>query len=190
MEHFYHSIGEDWMDFHDLYTDAVSYYPDRSHFVEVGCWKGRSSAYLAVEIAKSGKNIKFDCIDTWQGSEEHIDPNSFYYSKELANDKDWLYYEFLKNVSPARDFINPIRMASLDASKLYEDRSLDFVFIDAAHDYTNVYRDILSWYPKVKVGGIISGHDYTTYDGVKCAVDDYFKGKKISLKNSYWVHVK
>jgi hypothetical protein len=190
MEHFYHNIGEDWMDFHELYSEAVSIYPDRSHFVEIGCWKGRSSAYLSVEILRSGKNIKFDCIDTWNGSEEHLNPDSFFYSKELADDKDWLYYEFLNNISPVRDHLNPIRLSSLEAANLYEDRSLDFIFIDAAHDYKNVYRDILSWYPKVKKGGIISGHDYTTYEGVKLAVDDYFRDKEFTVKNSYWFHKK
>ena len=37
---------------------------------------------------------------------------------------------------------------------------MDFVFLDAAHDYENVKEDILSWYPKVKVGGWLTGHDY------------------------------
>jgi SAM-dependent methyltransferase len=190
MEHFYHNIGEDWMDFHDLYTEAVDYYPDGSHFVEIGCWKGRSSAYLATEIANSGKRIKLDCVDTWDGSEEHLDPNSPFYVQQLLSDKDWLYFEFIKNIFPAKEFINPIRCESLKAANLYEDRSLDFVFIDAAHDYTNVMRDILSWYPKVKKGGIISGHDYTTYTGVKLAVDEFFQGKEISFNNSYWFHRK
>lgn len=190
MEHFYHTIGEDWMDFHSLYSEAVEYFPDGAHFVEIGCWKGRSSAYLATEIANSGKRIRLDCVDTWDGSEEHLDPNSPFHVPQLLSDKDWLYYEFIRNTFPAKEFINPIRCESLKAANLYEDRSLDFVFIDAAHDYTNVMRDILSWYPKVKKGGIISGHDYTTYTGVKLAVDEFFIGKEVSFNNSYWFHRK
>ena len=40
------------------------------------------------------------------------------------------------------------------------DGSLDMVFLDAAHDYESVKRDIQQWYPKLKSGGLISGHDY------------------------------
>ena len=42
-----------------------------AHFVEVGSYKGRSTSFMAVEIANSGKQIKFDCVDTWEGSPEH-----------------------------------------------------------------------------------------------------------------------
>jgi hypothetical protein len=51
-------------------------------------------------------------------------------------------------------------MSSIEAAETYLDNSLDFVFIDAAHDYDSVKQDIISWLPKVKKGGIISGHDY------------------------------
>jgi hypothetical protein len=190
MKHFYHTIGEDWMDFQQLYSEMVDTFPDGSHFVEIGCWKGRSSAYMATEIIRSGKRIKFDCVDTWNGSEEHLDPNSPFYVPSLSEDKDWLYYTFIQNTFPVREHLNPIRIESLKAANLYEDRSLDFVFIDAAHDYKNVYRDIISWFPKVKKGGIISGHDYTTYSGVKNAVDDFFLGKELRFNNSYWVYKK
>jgi hypothetical protein len=76
MEHFYKNIGEDWMDFQELYSEMVNYFPDNSHFVEVGSWKGRSASYMAVEILNSKKRIKFDCVDTWLGSVEHTDPYS------------------------------------------------------------------------------------------------------------------
>lgn len=167
MEHFYHSIGEDWFNYQNLYSYIVDYFPDKSHFVEIGSWKGRSSSYMAVEIINSGKNIQFDCIDTWMGSEEHVIP-------ELESNPDWLYEEFLKYILPVNHVVNPIRKPSLEAVNLYPDRSLDFVFIDAAHDYINVKKDILSWYPKVKIGGIIAGHDYPYWGGVKRAVDEVF----------------
>jgi len=67
MEHFYNTIGEDWFTYQELYSNMVEYFPDNSLFIEVGSWKGRSTSYMAVEIANSEKNIKFDCIDTWNG---------------------------------------------------------------------------------------------------------------------------
>ena len=192
MEHFYQNIGEDWMDFQELYSEMVNYFPDNSHFVEVGSWKGRSASYMSVEILNSKKRIQFDCVDTWLGSVEHTDPNSLFFVEELINDKDWLYYQFLNNTRPVCDIINTVRSSSLDSVNLYENRSLDFVFIDASHEYDDVKKDILAWYPKIKKGGIIAGHDFTTFEGVRQAVDELIinKGMNYVLKNSYWIHKK
>ena len=161
----------------------VNYFPDGAHFVEVGSWKGRSSAFMAVEVINSNKNIKFDCVDTWLGSEEHLDPNNRYFNPELVKDRDWLFKYFLNSTQTVSHIINPIRKTSIEASNLYQDRSLDFVFIDAAHDYENVKADIEAWYPKVKIGGYIGGHDYPEFEGVKRAVDEFLKQNFIKKEN-------
>lgn len=59
------------------------------------------------------------------------------------------------------------------------DGLLDFVFIDANHSYPHVRQDIKLWYPKVRKGGLVSGHDYNTdrpkrFSGVIKAVKQYF----------------
>jgi len=57
----------------------------------------------------------------------------------------------------------------------------DFVFIDADHTYESVKKDILAWYPKVKKGGIIAGHNYFVegkgYEGLRKAVIEIFGNK-------------
>ena len=194
MEHFYKSIGEDWFTYQELYSNMVNYFTDNSIFVEVGSWKGRSSSYMAVEIHNSGKNIRFDCVDTWNGSEENLNPDSYWFQPELINDDNWLYRTFLSNTYQVNHIINPIRTASLEASQYYKDRSIDFVFIDAAHDYENVKADLNAWYPKVKLGGFIGGHDYPGYDGVVKAVNEFFMtdeyNASLNLKDNYWWHRK
>jgi hypothetical protein len=178
MEHFYQNLGEDWFTYQQFYSKMVSYFLDGSHFVEVGSWKGRSAAYMAVEILNSKKNIKFDCVDTWQGSEEHTNPNSSSFNSEIIRNPNWLYEEFSKNIRPVEKIINPKRKNSIDASGDYEDRSLDFVFIDADHTYSSVKQDIACWFPKVKIGGFIAGHDYNSFKvwpGVCQAVDEFLK---------------
>ncbi len=52
------------------------------------------------------------------------------------------------------------RMDSVTAAATFADRSLDFVYIDGDHSYAGCRRDILAWAPKVKVGGVLAGHDY------------------------------
>ena len=186
MDHFYENI-KGWFTFPLLYSISVDQFPSGSHFVEVGSWLGKSSAFMAVCIANSGKNIKFDCVDTWQGSEEH--------GLTTDEEKEHLFQQFLTNMQPVRHLINPIRLPSLVAAKLYADESLDFVFIDASHDYENVKADLIAWYPKVKKGGIISGHDYLgeyEWPGVYKAVNEFFSGKNLQCNGNEtsWMHYK
>jgi predicted O-methyltransferase YrrM len=186
MQHFYQNIGQNWFTYPNLYARVVAEFTEGSHFVEVGSWKGRSAAFMAVEIHNSGKKIKFDCIDTWEGSAEHTDPTLPSY-EPLLEVKDGLYNDFLKNISPVKHIINPVKMTSVEASNLYKDSSLDFVFIDAAHDYDNVLLDISNWSKKVKVGGILSGHDYSWSEDVKRAVHTFFKEDEIEESEGCWI---
>jgi predicted O-methyltransferase YrrM len=180
MEHFYKNLGEDWFTYPGLYSMMVEKYPSNSHFVEVGVWKGMSAAYMAVEIINSKKDIKFDCIDIW----EYLDSQSDI-SEELFED---LYEVFMKNISPVKHVITPIKELSWDGAKHYKDKSLDFVFIDAAHDYESVKKDIIAWFPKIKEGGTIAGHDYTWCDDVKKAVHEFFQGKEIYESEGCWIY--
>jgi Methyltransferase domain len=177
MKHFFNDV-EGWFTFPVIYSLQVAKAKDKAHFVEVGSWKGKSTAYMAVEIINSKKDIQFDCVDTWEGSDEpahHID-------KDVIDNT--LYETFIKNMKPAEGYYKPVRMDSVSASRLYEDESLDFVFIDAAHDYESVKADIKAWYPKVKIGGTIAGHDYN-WQSVKKAVDECLGDKVKPRETEY-----
>jgi predicted O-methyltransferase YrrM len=186
MDHFYQYI-HGWFDFQTLYTKMVEDHSTNSHFVEVGAFYGKSAAYMAVEIANSGKNIKFDVVDTWRGSPEHQE-NAWDYQPEMVDDT--AFETFKQNLKPAEGYYNPVKLPSTEAAKLYEDNSLDFVFIDAAHEYESVKSDIEAWYPKVKSGGFIGGHDYVPGQyGVYRAVDERFD-KDFELHGVSWLHHK
>ena len=181
MQHFFQNI-QGWFSFPGLYKAVINRFPDGSHFVEIGTWKGKSAAFMAVELINQNKNIKFDCVDTWEGSEEHRRKYGKWivFNQQLAG----LYEHFLKNIEPVNHIINPIRKASLDAVRLYEDNSLDFIFIDASHDYENVLKDITAWYPKIKhKTGIISGHDIG-FPSVRRAVEEFFNAKNLIIQES------
>lgn len=164
IQHFFQNI-EGWFNFIAIYHHAVQIADDGDHFVEVGAWKGKSTAFLATEIVNSGKKIKFDVIDTWLGSDVHQEDPSV---KEGT-----LYKEFINNMKPVEGYYTPIQNTSVEAAKLYEDESLDMVLIDANHAYNEVKEDILAWLPKVKPGGILAGDDYHhTWPGVIRAVGE------------------
>ena len=88
-------------------------------------------------------------------------------------------------MKPVEGHYTPIKMESVEAAKLYEDESLDFVFIDAAHDYQNVKNDILAWYPKIKIGGKLGGHDYN-WGTVRGAVHDLLHYKPLFTDHVCW----
>ena len=187
MEHIYQkeNFGQNWFTYPNLYKSVVNLFPSGSKFVEVGSWKGKSSAFMAVEIANSSKKIEFYCVDHWLGSVEHCDKNNHAYEPEIHR----LYEIFTENMDPVKDYYTPLRMSSLEASQKFEDKSLDFVFIDASHEYEDVCIDIDTWKPKVKNGGFFAGHDYyehTYFPGVKQAVNE--KITNFSVSEDCWIH--
>lgn len=181
MDHIYQNANfeENWFTYPKLYSAMVNKFPSGSVFVEIGSWKGKSSAYMAVEIANSQKYIDFFCVDTWKGSEEHTD-----------SQKNKLFEKFLVNIDPVAEYIKPLRMTSLQAANTFKDESVDFCFIDAAHDYENVRNDILAWLPKVKHGGTIGGHDYHAngqyWPGVAKAVHECIPRDKLQNERDWW----
>ena len=179
MEHFYDDIyGFSDADLFALYKKMVSRFDSGSHFVEVGAFLGQSAVYMAVEIINSGKNIKFDCIDHWEGSEEHND------NDEVNLER--LYEDFLENIKPVKGIINPIRANSIDASKLYKLNSLDFIFIDASHDTDAVKADLMHWMPRLKEDGVIAGDDLDN-GGVAEAVKWFFDSEKLDIVGRQWM---
>lgn len=65
-----------------------------------------------------------------------------------------------------------IAETSEQASKMFADESLDFVYLDANHNPENITQDIGLWWPKVKPGAVFGGHDYYDRDDphFKCGV--------------------
>jgi len=180
MEHFYNTI-QNWFDYEDVFRAAVNKAKSGDRFVEIGVWKGGSTAFMGVEILNSEKSIKYDAIDSFEGSEEH------------GNVKDWLYNIASENLKPLTDIgiVNLIKGHSLDVVDNYEDESIDFCFIDGSHEYGDVKKDIIAWLPKVKKGGMLAGHDYDiSWKGVMNAVDETLGKENITTNKSVYIYEK
>lgn len=150
----------------NLYERMVIEAEPGAHFVEVGTWKGKSAAFMAELIKASRKSIAFDVVDLFEGS------------MELQKDPDMqdgtLLQAFERNVAYIRDYIGAVHKGkSTEAASLYDDNSLDFVFLDADHDMRAVIADCLCWWPKVRPGGYLGGDDWT-WDSVKAGVKAFF----------------
>jgi predicted O-methyltransferase YrrM len=83
---------------------------------------------------------------------------------DVANVPDKKHDEFmaeaLKRTAKFGAKVHALRKFSFDAVADFDDCSLDFVYVDAVHDYEGALRDIVDWWPKLKPGGVIAGHDY------------------------------
>lgn len=72
------------------------------------------------------------------------------------------------------------RMFGADAAGRIPHHALDFIYLDARHDYASVLEDLEVWHDRVRPGGVLDGHDYingTFSDGdfgVRSAVDEFF----------------
>lgn len=84
-----------------------------------------------------------------------------------------------------------IKRTSEEASKLFNNEELDFVYIDGDHSYRQVKQDLGLWYSKVKKGGVLSGHDYhKTMEGVVLAVNEFVSENKLQLmyaETDWWL---
>ena len=175
MEHFYTDkrFEDNWFTYPHLYKKFAELLQDGMIMVELGSWKGQSAALIATELKNQNKKgVRFFCVDTWKGTseDEHGD------DKWVKEGK--LFEKFTDNLKEVSDYYIPLRMTTERASHLFPDQSVDICYVDADHSYDGVYKDLETWTPKIKPGGIISGHDYdptgNAWQECRKAVDDYW----------------
>jgi len=152
----------------------------KGNMVEIGCWYGRTTSIIRLANDK----VNLYCVDPFTGSEEH--------QKELNGYK--FRKDFEENLKNRGFSVNIIEDFSENAAKEFSDEYFDVVWIDAAHDYENVIKDIDSWYPKLKKGGFILGHDYPEPTDPNGGFEELTKAvnEKIKYSNKFsdfgWFH--
>lgn len=89
---------------------------------------------------------------------------------------DQIYQMACDNVKPFMGKVMIHRVSSADAIHLFPDEYFDFVYIDGDHSYEAVRFDVAHWWNKIKVGGVLAGHDFGKH-GVTAAVQDVLASK-------------
>lgn len=119
---------------------------------EIGVEVGVAAGEYSEVLCKENPNMKIYGVDPWTPLRDYRD-----YTKRATFER--LYDDTLKRLEGFTNY-EIIRETSMEALKHFKDNSIDFVYIDANHNFQNVTNDITEWTKKVKPGGIVSGHDY------------------------------
>lgn len=151
-----------WFKWRSGQEEAVQQFPAGSRFVEVGTYLGQSICSLGEVIEISGKTFTVIGIDTCQGSGPEGPRQKDYHGAVVAQNGGTFAGVLHKNILECGygNLISLIITDSISASRLFPDASLDWVHLDARHDYDGLKADIEAWLPKVKPGGWLSGDDY------------------------------
>lgn len=146
--------------------------------VEIGTAEGHTTEYLLNTISDLtlyGVDPYPEYID-WDGNTPKYDENKNQHHKKVEKFSDRYTHVY---------------KTSDDAALEFEDESLDFVFIDGLHTYDQVLKDCINYYPKVKKGGYIIGHDFARIQDVNKAVVEFAKSVNKEILNArqdlwYW----
>lgn len=125
---------------------------------------GVQRAYFALEIlTRCPGVVSYTGVDLWMTQENYDDG-----SNKDNETQNVIFADARERLAPFGERVHLWRQDSVAAATRVLDGSLDFVYLDARHDYRSVQDDILAWAPKVRAGGILAGHDYldaTEIDG-------------------------
>jgi hypothetical protein len=145
---------------------------------EIGVHKGNTTH----KVLQGCKRLQLIAVDKW----EDITPDS---SGEKigceADDMSEMKRIFDKRTKDFKDRLTVLHGDSVEMASKVEDNSLDFVFIDGDHRYESVKADIRAWAPKLRPGGMLSGHDID-YPSVLRAVSELVPNFKDVGVNAVW----
>jgi len=130
-------------------------YLNKNGLLGIGVELGVEDGIFTAHILKNWKGNRLYSIDSWRHFEHIQDCNNGDHNSQLN-----AFAQTFMRVYPYGTSSVIIRDLSTLVVDLFAENSLDFVYVDAGHDYDNIVRDLKVWYPKVRKGGLFCGHDY------------------------------
>jgi hypothetical protein len=157
--------------------------PKHAVCAEIGVWKGHFSA----EILRVVEPRKLHLIDPWAYQEEYgraLFGGGLAGSQAFMDDVyDHVIARFRNEIESGTVEVH--REFSAEAAAQFPDGYFDFVYVDGNHVYEYVRQDLISYLPKLKIGGLLAGDDYHDHGwfegGVKRAVDEFVSTAAVEL---------
>jgi methyltransferase family protein len=152
--------------------------------VEVGVKRGLFSEV----ILKVWRGARLIAVDPWTEApaNEYVDVSNV---EQAQHDR--FFEETKERLAQFGPRSTIWRTTSAEAAARIERHSLDFVYLDARHDYDSVKEDLGHWFDKLRPGGVFAGHDYlddvrtSGVVGVKSAVDEFFGARGLPVRQTY-----
>jgi predicted O-methyltransferase YrrM len=166
----------------DLYYHVISGIINEKNYRR-GAELGVAFGGHAEHILKNTDIEKLYGVDLYENYSETTDAFFWNGIKYQQNNYDDLYNFTLNRMSPFEERFSLIRKTTTEAASDVNEE-LDFVFIDALHTDEGVTEDLNYWFPKVRRGGMISGHDYnhSNFPGVSNAVNRFASANGLDIK--------
>lgn len=156
-----------------IYRRLRSDVPQR--VAEVGVLDGPTSAWLLARLPK----LTLYMVDQWKAYHDSVQPDTAHDGGKWVR----IYRMAHSRTEFAKDRRIVLHGDSVEMAAQIKDGSLDMAFIDANHSYEHVKRDIGAYWPKVKSGGRLAGHDWEKNEprnyGVVDAVTEFSKANSL-----------
>lgn len=168
-----------------LIIPSIEQMPENGVYVEIGVFIGGVVCTVG-QIAKNlKKKIEIYAIDTFLCDNVSIE------SRRQVNCYKDFYQEFINNINKVNitDLVHVRKGDSLDVVDLFEDKSIDVLFIDGDHNFPKTKNELQRYLPKVKVGGKIIGHDFDA-GGVKQGIIELIGIDKVENHNTSYLYIK
>lgn len=158
----------------------ISYWIKPEHeMVEIGSFSGGSTEMFALHCKK------VYAVDCWADNDNPIqEGRTIKEALKTLKKAEVIFDEKMKKYPN----VQKIRKLSMEAVNDFKDNTIDVIYIDGNHGYDSVCNDITEWYPKIKEGGIIAGHDY--YENIKLAVNNTIGYPHRIYDDTSWLFIK
>jgi hypothetical protein len=140
---------------------AVQLVSDRRRLLDLLSLEGKSCAEIGVCSGSYASEIRarrpkiLHLVDSWA-----MEGRRLFTPGEIENGMGENGYLAVRLKFGKDPSVVITRKTSFEASLSIQEKTLDFVYIDAAHGFADVFCDLLLWYPKLKKGGWLAGHDF------------------------------
>lgn len=178
MEFNYKDIDGWWSDADAQFIYKIIKDINNGKIIEIGCFKGRSTASWIKKVIANNNEIFI--IDNFYGG-INPDAEASKIQRKEGNKIKEIFMANMKKLGINRSDYGLYKSDSIEASALFADSSIDMVFIDGDHEYKSVKKDIETYWQKLKIGGILSGHDFQNKD-VRLAVEELAGPKSLEIK--------
>jgi hypothetical protein len=130
----------------------------RGAAVELGTRDGKFTRVILSQWKQCALYVQ---VDAWMHLENYMDRSNA--DVDVQGERRREAYRYLRQAMNAGHLRRGVQCANLTSvcARRFADGTFDFIYVDARHDRLGVLEDLQAWWPKLRRGGLMAGHDYT-----------------------------